>query len=153
MKTVDITVKDGTKEVKHSYELPASLDEFKKLVAASKSEIKDGVEKNVFYARHCYAEDLKQRASVRESVAADTTIVTRKEFKVDLFTGEVRHKDIPDKVARILTVPQRVIAINAVLAQSAVEGGEPQRAYLVAFRKLVESKVVTEKDGMLVITK
>lgn len=150
MKTVNITVKDREKEVKHSYEIPATLAEFQKLVAGSKSEIKEGVEKNVFYDRYCYAEDLKQRASVRESVAADTTVVTRKEFKVDLFSGEVRHKDSLDKVARTLTLGQRIVAINSVLAQCAIEGGEPQRAYTVAFRKLVEGKLAAEKDGMLV---
>lgn len=83
-----------------------------------------------------YAQNLAERATVREAVAAESTVI-----KVD-------GKDV-DLMA--LPVKSAMLAINGAMAIQAATGKEPQNAFLVARRKLVESNKLADQNGQLVL--
>ena len=73
MVEISTTVKDGEKTVPLTYKVPA-LSTFKAWFAKLPDTAETGPSVEQVHERYCYATDLKERAGVRESVAAESTV-------------------------------------------------------------------------------
>jgi len=137
--TFEISVKDREKEVKAQFTAPSNPDAFKTWVAGLGGEPLQKA-----WELHMYAADLKARAAARESVVAESTIVRKDGKEIDLLLlGMDGKADFNRSVA----------IVNAAYAQAGIIGGEPNRAFVVARRKLLEGKHATEQNGMLAVVR
>ena len=141
------SVKDGEKTVPLKYQVPKGYKElFAWAVslpatneAAGKTDGKQNPSQEWIYHRYCYAADLKERANVRESVAAESTTVMVGGKPFDLLS---------------LSDLKAVQAVNANFLWSATTGKETAKAAIVARRKLIEAGRAVEGDGgMLKVAK
>lgn len=89
-----------------------------------------------------YAHSVYERASVREAAAAESTVIRVDKKDVDLM---------------LLPVKSACLAINGAYAIQAAtvtkenpNGKEPQAAFIVARRKLIESNKAKDSNGQLV---
>ena len=141
MLNVAIKVKDGEKIVDHAYQIP-SFAHFAEFYASLPEASETGLSKRAVYDRFVYATDLKERASVREASAAESTVIRVGKQDVDLMTLEVK---------------KAVGGVNAAFLLAATTGKEPQNAFKVARAKMlaegIQGRKVVEKDGMLQLVK
>lgn len=134
-----IQVKIDKELVPTTFDACASWKVFKPFVAAlgeaSPGEGEPSPLENVYnlYLTQC---DLKARAKVRPSIAAESTVITRDGVKIDIMTRPVKNA---------------VAAINAHYAEVSNLGGKPGTAFSVSRRKLLEAGSVVEKDGVLAV--
>lgn len=133
--TVKQTIGDTTKAIpaKFNYSKdPASLVEY---LQGLPLDSETGPSVTGYWNLGIYAADLKARAAARESIAAESTIIKRDGKDIDLM-------DLP--------VEKAIKAVNAMFTLSAETGGEPQNAFVVTRRKLLEAGKALDKDGELV---
>ena len=137
--TFEIDVKVDKDMVKTSFQACASAKLFKAFVGAlgetSPGEGEPSPLENV-YNLYLTQADLKARAKVRPSLAAEGTVITRDGVKIDIMTRPVKNA---------------VAAINAHYAEVSNLGGKPGTAFAVSRRKLLEAGTVVEKDGVLAV--
>lgn len=158
---VDIQVKDsnrpeGQQMVPHSYQIP-TLKNFLKWVGtlpetselAGKREVKDSQgeiskvqnpSQEQVYEFWAYATDMRERASVRIAVAAESTVIKKDGKEIDLLALDT------DPVKAI---KKACAAVNAAYGLVAVVGGEPQAAFRATRKKLMEAGSVKEQNGMI----
>ena len=136
--TFGITVKDREVSRESSFDACKDFPSFKAYVASlsdkAPAEGEASPLENV-YNLYLYAADLKARAAAREAVAVESTIIKRDGKDIDLMK---------------LPVEKAIGAVNAMYTLAASTGGEPQNAFVATRRKLIENKVATDKDGLLV---
>jgi len=139
--TFEITVKDRDELVKATFDACKDYASFKAYVGALSdkapaegkvSPLEDA------YERYIYGMDLRARATARESVAAESTVVTRGKERIDIFA---------------LPIERAVGAINAAYTEVAMLGGKPGTAFVVTRRKLLEAGKAVEVNGMLSVKK
>jgi hypothetical protein len=122
---VETSVKDGEKQVPLVYVVP-HLAVFRQYLAGLPDKSEKGISLETIHERYVYAEDLKQRAAQRESVAAESTTLMVDGKPVDLMALE------PKKA---------VAAVNAAHMWAATTGKDVQKAAIVARRKMLEGGV------------
>lgn len=138
--TYEIDVKDGDKSVKARFDGCKSWQVFDVFVAGLSKKAAEGEMSQMedAFERYIYGMDLRARAAARESVAAESTVVTRGKQKIDIM-------DIP--------VERACAAINNAYADVALLGGEVGKAFVASRRKLIEAGKVTETNGLLAVKK
>jgi hypothetical protein len=146
---VRILVKDGKVYVPHVYMVPATPGDTMKWLGTlpptgentREDQAVGKYSQEEIYAAICYAVDLWQRQSVRESVAAESTTVSRGGREIDLMTLK------PAALAAL---------INSAAMEVSELGGKVQKAFEVARRKalelgtLAEGNPVMKEDGKTV---
>jgi hypothetical protein len=140
MAKVEIEVTDNKKVVPHWYIIPATPEDFLKWVSnlpaegenKSEEQQKGTLSLEEVYDHFRYSLDLKQRASVREAVAAESTVISRDGKEIDLFTLE------PRAMAAV---------INGAAMQVTLLGGKLQKAFEVTRKKALEAGVLVEGEG------
>lgn len=118
------------------YTVPATPADFRAWVASLPDAIMDEdgeYSGELAEAHQAYwsGYDMKLRADKRESSVAESTIIKVDKNSIDLME---------------LPINKAVLAINGVFAVAAATGKEPQKAYEVARRKLLEASKVEEID-------
>lgn len=141
---VETQMKDGDKQVDVKYSLPATPNAFKAYVASlpdakvpGDDEAWEGELADV-WSMFWSGKDMRERASLREQAAAESTIIMVGKKPIDLMA---------------LDVNKAVAAINGTFAVAAATGKDPQNAYVVARRKLLEGGKVVEQGGAVVVKK
>lgn len=127
------TFRQNEKDLPFTYTAPKDAPSFKAWVSSLTGDSLDNA-----YGFYMYAADLKGRASQRESVAAESTIIMKDKKPIDLM---------------LIPVEKRVLFINAAIAQQAILGGDLPRSVVVTRRKTLEAKQAHEQNGQLVATK
>lgn len=125
----EISVKDRENTVKATFDACKDAASFPAYIGSLKGE-----QLETAYGWYIYAADLKARASAREAVATDSTIIKRDGKEIDLMK---------------LPVVKAMAAVNAAFGLAASVGGDPQGAFVATRRKLLEAGSVVDKDGVL----
>ena len=122
VKKIGIKVKDGDTTKDASYEIPSNASVFRAWVSSlsPSTNVEKPGELEKVYEYFQFAVDMKTRASVRESVAADTTLIKVDGKDVDLLAIA------PEKF---------LIAINGMRGASALAGGGAPRGVGVTARE------------------
>ena len=155
-----IKVSEQKPEQPLSYDVPASFTDLVKWAAklpltnelAGKVKNPDGTSgrqlpsQEWVYDRHCYAVDLFERQGLRETEAAESTIIVINGKPFDIMTMA----PVADKKPASPT--KSMAFVNAAYLTAALTGKDPDRAVQTARRKHIENGA-TEKEGMLVATK
>jgi hypothetical protein len=125
---IEIVVNDRGTDRTHRYnEFVSPATWFASLV--------DDASKEAAFSRYAYAENTEERASVREAIAAESTVISVDGKNVDLME---------------LALNRAILAVNGTYFAAAGTGKKVQNAFIVTRRKLIESGKAVDKEGVLV---
>jgi hypothetical protein len=112
----------------------------------------DGEGRTGFFTAWLYGADLKKKAQLRPAAAVDSPWIARDDININLATGERINKKTNEKLSA-LAIEKCIAAVNAGMDGAASLGTEPQSAFVVARRMLLESKVAADASGKLVVAR